>query len=73
MPEEPGFLAVIASVSALVLPLPGSVKNQLVLCVEFIVVELTAAPIADEFRQELPVSGLASLLINSRRRAKRKR
>ena len=51
LPKEAGFLAVIASVGAFGLPLSGSVKDQLVLRVEFAVVELTAAPVADEFRQ----------------------
>ncbi len=65
--EETRFFTVKASVAALVLPLAGRVENQFVLGVELAVVELTPAPIADEFCQNYQTSGPVSLLINSRR------
>ena len=49
--EESRFFAVEASVGALVLPFARRVENQFVLGIQFIVIELTAAPIADEFCQ----------------------
>jgi len=49
--EEPGFFTVKASVRALVLPFSRGVKDQFVLRIELTVVELTATPVADEFRQ----------------------
>jgi len=64
--EETSFFAVKASIAALVLPLARSVENQFVLRIELAVVELTAAPIADEFCQDYQGYEPASLLINSR-------
>jgi hypothetical protein len=49
--EKPGFFTVKAPVRALVLPFSRGVKDQFVLRIEFTIVELTAAPVADEFRQ----------------------
>jgi hypothetical protein len=49
--KETGLFTVKAPVRALILPLSGNVENQLVLRIEFVIVELTAAPVADEFRQ----------------------
>jgi hypothetical protein len=49
--EKPGFFTVKAPVRALVLPFARGVKDKLVLRIKLTVVELTAAPVADEFRQ----------------------
>jgi len=54
LPEKPSFLAIVASVGALGLPFPRSVEYQSVLRVQFTIVELPTAPVADEFRQGLP-------------------